>query len=488
MRVVSLAARTVRWPIASQGAARGCSERAAVILEARSERGAIGLGEAAPLPGMSLDTLDDVARAIAAFARLAPFEVLARDPSRIGDRALSPGGGPPGPAGTADRADAFEPCMPFAITDREVAHAFAMSPPAARFAIETALLDALAREHGISVAALLDALVEHVHSRPDLEAASPMTIGDAHVGAGHAVRRPPSPDPDNAASPIAVDDPESVDRVVPLAAVVDDPRAARQAFAAGIRCLKIKLVAADDPGRVVAIAAAAPEARLRIDANRTWPRAEVVDRLAALAQLPIDYVEEPCVDAHMLLAESLPCRIALDEGLLQMTSDEIHAALRSPQLAAIVLKPTLLGGFSVVLPLAALARRSGVAAIVSHTLEGPIGTAACAELALALGHRAPRAAHAALASGHPASLPANAAPGSVRRAALAANPAPGDTHPADLPATPAPGGAHPVGLAAHAALAGWRIEVPQLAADHVHSAAAPGLGFVDLDLDGVVRA
>ncbi|MGH9888621.1 MAG: hypothetical protein ACREBE_24020, partial [bacterium] len=71
---------------------------------------------------------------------------------------------------------------------------------------------------------------------------------------------------------------------------------------------------------------------------------------------------------------------------------------------------------------------------VSHTLEGPIGTAACADLALALG------------------------------------------------------GEHPVGLAPHAALAGWSIDVPQLAADHVRASAAPGLGFADLDLDGAVHA
>jgi O-succinylbenzoate synthase len=185
---------------------------------------------------------------------------------------------------------------------------------------------------------------------------------------------------------------------------------------------------------VVAIAAAAPEARLRIDANRTWPRGEVVDRLTALAHLPIDYVEEPCRGAHQLLAEPLPCKLALDESLLEMTSDEIERALCSPDLAALVLKPTLLGGFRAVLPLAARARRAGVAAIVSHTLEGPIGTAACAELALALG------------------------------------------------------GEHPVGLAPHAALAGWSIAVPQLAADRVRAAIAPGLGFAAVALTGAVRA
>jgi O-succinylbenzoate synthase len=333
------------------------------------------------------------------------------------------------------------------------------APPATRFAIETALLDALARSSRVSIAALLAPLVERLHAplverllaartttgpRPaagraaSLAAASlgagPRTPG--HVTPGHAALGHAAPAatssvvPGSAAAGSVAAGPAAE---VPLAAVVDDPASAQRAFAAGIRCLKIKLAAADDPERVRAIAAAAPGARLRIDANRSWPRDEVIDRLAALAALPIDYVEEPCREAHRLLAAPLPCPLALDESLLAMTSDEILAALASPQLAALVLKPTLLGGFSVVLPLAARARRAGRLAIVSHALEGPIGMAACAELALALG------------------------------------------------------GNHAVGLAPHAALVRWPLAVPQLAADRVRAAGAPGLGYPDLDLAGASR-
>ena len=313
MRIASIAARTIRWSIASRGAARGRTERAAVVLEVRTEAGVVGLGEAAPLPGLSPDTLDDAARAIAAFAARAPF----------------------------------------AIADREAVSTIAATTaaPAARFAIEAALLDALARQRQISLAQLLR------------DGAAAVTPGP-----------------------------------VPLAAVVDDPEAARDAFAAGIRCFKIKLGADDDPGRVAVIAAAVPGARLRIDANRSWPRAEALARLVALADLPIDYVEEPCAEAHRLAGEPLACRIALDESLAVITPDELAAALRGPALAALVLKPTLLGGLSAAVRLAALARRAGVAAIVSHGLEGPVGTAASAELALALGgdHPVGLAAHAAL--------------------------------------------------------------------------------------------
>jgi L-alanine-DL-glutamate epimerase-like enolase superfamily enzyme len=138
----------------------------------------------------------------------------------------------------------------------------------------------------------------------------------------------------------------------------------------------------------------------------------------------------------------LPCRIALDESLAALPADARLTALRSPGLAAVVLKPTLLGGLAASLELATLARGFGVAAVASHALEGPVGTAACAELALAL---------------------------------------------AADPTTRATGGP-PAGLTPHTALAGWGIPVAQLAADHVHPATAPGLGFADLDLAGLVQA
>lgn len=347
MRIDKITARTLRWPIAGRGAARGRSERIAIIVEVRGEAGVIGLGEAAPLPGMSRDTLAGAERALAGFAAQAPFAMPAdRD------------------AATALAAEA------------------APDAPAAQHAIETALCDAVARAHARSLAQLV-------------------------------------------AAPAAC---------VPLAAVVDDAAAAARAFATGIRCFKIKLAAGDDPARVFAIAAAVPGARLRIDANQSWPRDEVPARLAQLAQLPIEFVEEPCDATHELLGEPLACRLALDESLAVLSAGQLAAALAGRQLAAVVLKPTLLGGISRALALAGLARRAGVAAVASHALEGPIGTAACAEFALALG-------------------PAAAA-----------------------------------GLAAHPGLTGWRIEVAQLTPHRVHSLSAAGLGFVDLDLAGVVRA
>lgn len=335
MRVVGVTTHVLRWPLDGRGAARGRGDRAAVLVEVRSDDGLCGLGEAAPLPGMSVDDLDDAQRALAALgdvrvARFEDVEALTRD----------------------------------------------LASPAARFAIETALGELLARRQGISLGALLGAR----------------------------------------------------DVAIPIAAVVDDLDDARRAYAAGVRHLKLKLGPDDPLDRVHAIAAVG-DVRLRIDANRSWPRHEVADRLRALAALPIDYVEEPCVDAHELLPLAVP--LALDESLAALDARQRAAAL--PHLAAVVLKPTLLG-LAGALAIATEARRANVAAVVSHGLEGPVGTAACIELARAV--------------------------------------------------QPAP----PPGLAPHAALAGWRLALPQLTATHVRHPDRPGLGLSALTLADVIHA
>ncbi len=184
---------------------------------------------------------------------------------------------------------------------------------------------------------------------------------------------------------------------IAVAPVVDDPAEAVVAVAAGATTIKLK-IGPDEIARAFAISRAVPHTRLRIDANRRWPRNDVRAMFSALRELPVSYVEEPCERAHELLAEPLPIPIALDESLAELDDAAIARACASPGLAALVLKPAALGGFARCLALAALARRHGKHAIASHALEGPIGFAACVELARAIGGDQPHgvAAHVAL--------------------------------------------------------------------------------------------
>lgn len=331
--IVGFQLRELAWTLDGRGAARGRTERAGIGLEVRTETGLLGRGEASPLPGMSVETLSAAHDALRAFVARGSFTLASEQ-------------------------------TVFTLAET-------IESPSARFAVETALLDVLAQVRGTSIAGLFAD-----------DAPSPTTAFDAAVARMRAIV-----DGDPAITLV-------VERGPASATVVDDAIDAAAAVRAGARCLKIKigdLAIDDDVARVRAIAEAAPGTTLRLDANRRWSRGHAIANLARFADLPIDLVEEPCPGAHELLREALPLPIALDESLDELSTDEIFAALESPHLGALILKPTLLGGFAPCIALAALARFANKPAIVTHTLESEVGRAACAELARIVG----RVAHVA---------------------------------------------------------------------------------------------
>src|SRR4029078_397200 len=77
--------------------------------------------------------------------------VVVRDPISLGAQAEPRG---------ADATGAIDPCLPRDLAAPDAARTSAAAPPATRFAIETALLDALARSGRVSIAALLAPIVE----------------------------------------------------------------------------------------------------------------------------------------------------------------------------------------------------------------------------------------------------------------------------------------------------------------------------------------
>ena len=322
------ATRRVRWPIEPRGAARERAVREAVIVELHASDGRSGLGEAAPLPGVSRDTLED---AEAAFAELA-----ARLPLSC---------------------------------DAALAFAATLAAPAARFAIETAVMTIAAGPR--SLAELLG-----VTRAPELD----------------------------------------------CAVVVDTLAEARAAVEAGATVLKVKVRSGFERAKLKTFADLGVP--LRLDANQGWTDGEARAHLHSLEGLPVEFVEEPTASTRALL-EGARLPLALDEGLIE--DDSID-----PRLAAVVLKPTLLG-LRRAIAIAWTARAAGIPAIVTHCLEGPIGTAACAELALALG------------------------------------------------------GDRAVGLAPHPAIADWAIQVPQLSPTKVRATGLPGLGIA-VTLDALIDA
>jgi o-succinylbenzoate synthase len=308
--------RALSEPMAS--AAGRWSERRTALLVLDGGDGHFGLGEAAPLPGYSTDTLEDAVRAL---------------------RTL-PGAGWSLPAG---------------------------APPSARAALETALLDLLARRAARPAWALL-----------------------AHHGEAPAIP-PPSP------------------RAVSLWLPVDPARAlvaVEAALGRGIRAFKVKLEPASEAGLLTLRTLReryGSAISLTADANRSLGRADLERLLPPLRKLALAWLEEPSREP---IETPLGVPLALDESMQAGAPDFSRA--RSAGVAAIMLKPTTLGGLEPCLRLAAAAASQGIVGVASHTLEGPVGFMACAALALALGADRAHglAPHAALAGERPPALPA----------------------------------------------------------------------------------
>lgn len=114
-----------------------------------------------------------------------------------------------------------------------------------------------------------------------------------------------------------------------------------------------------------------PKLRLRLDANRGFDIQQACDFLSCLPKASIDYIEEPCVNPkdNDTVYQSVGVKYALDESL----NHPEYQFSPQPGLAALVLKPTLLGTVSSLQQLIQQATEHGVRCILSSSLESDIG-------------------------------------------------------------------------------------------------------------------
>jgi o-succinylbenzoate synthase len=157
------------------------------------------------------------------------------------------------------------------------------------------------------------------------------------------------------------------------------------ALALGARTFKLKIRSAAHTQRVSRLREHAPDARLRVDANRSFATARDVP-WDALACAGVEWIEEPCPDAAAIADAPVP--IALDESI-EDDRDRSIEAVCAGRIAAVVLKPTMLGAREV-LSISAVARAHGVRTVVSHAFESEVGRLAALELAAVI---APTEAH-----------------------------------------------------------------------------------------------
>ncbi len=181
----------------------------------------------------------------------------------------------------------------------------------------------------------------------------------------------------------------AVQALVQGAEPADVEASARAAMNDGFGTFKLKLAVSAtrrdvglDLERVAALrAAVGPAARVRLDANEAWTRAEAEQALARLAGSGIDYVEQPVAREALsdlaALGQVGGIGIAADEALL---GDGLARCLDARAASILVVKPSALGGVSAALSLVERAQGEGLRIVWSNLFEGVVGRA----LALAL--------------------------------------------------------------------------------------------------------
>ena len=215
---------------------------------------------------------------------------------------------------------------------------------AARFAVESALLDLVSQATARPVAELLGAVSETV----------------------------------------------SVARLVAVDSGARALAQAEQLVAAGAGALKVKIGRAGAFDRELSFlrglrAAVGPGVALRLDANGCLGGPGLAGRLSALAALSPEFLEEPAAPREVLALDEWPIALALDESLHGGDAARcVETCVGRGPYRFVVLKPMLLGGVLRSRKLAKLARGLGARAVVSHAFDGPIGWSAAAALAFAV--------------------------------------------------------------------------------------------------------
>ena len=159
----------------------------------------------------------------------------------------------------------------------------------------------------------------------------------------------------------------------------------------GFQTVKIKVAEIGqgidaDIERVRAVADLYPEAKLRLDANGNYSIDQAMQIAMALADLNIEYLEQPVATIDELAAlkdriakAGLPIKIAADESIRKSTDPLEVARKQAADIA--VLKVSPLGGIS---EARAIGSESGLELVVSSALESSIGIAQGLYLAASL--------------------------------------------------------------------------------------------------------
>jgi o-succinylbenzoate synthase len=292
------------------------TDRRGAIITASDGSGNLGFGEIAPLDGYSQETVDTAVKSVKQFLAEAG-EVLLPDQ----DGSL---------------ISCLTPLLP------GITHL----PPSAKFGIETAVLDFVARKAELRLCDIIS---------------------------------------DGAADSV------SVNALIEGSTVKSITAAAQQACDFGFACIKLKVGRDEIDGDIRCIhavrEAVGPDILLRIDANRTLSFKAAERLLDDVRHVGIDYIEEPLntSELHRIpdLFDKTGVNIAVDESI--QDPSRWRRMIQTEAIVAAVIKPSLVGGISTVLELIDVAKSAGKRVVLSSMFESGIGFAACLHIAASLG-------------------------------------------------------------------------------------------------------
>ncbi|WP_435346205.1 dipeptide epimerase [Haloarchaeobius sp. HRN-SO-5] len=156
---------------------------------------------------------------------------------------------------------------------------------------------------------------------------------------------------------------------------------ARRSAEAGYDTLKVKVGTDDDRSRVEAVAEAAPDATLRLDANEAWSPKEAVENARWLADFDVEFVEQPvpAADTEGLryVYEHSPLPVAVDESCV--TLPDVPAV--ADRADVVVLKLMKCGGLVEARRMIHAARAHGLSVMLGCMVETDAAISAGAHLA-----------------------------------------------------------------------------------------------------------
>ncbi|WP_299114205.1 o-succinylbenzoate synthase [uncultured Winogradskyella sp.] len=169
---------------------------------------------------------------------------------------------------------------------------------------------------------------------------------------------------------------------------------------AGFNCIKLKIGAIDfqtelDILKSIRKEFSVSDIELRVDANGAFNQNEALEKLKQLSEYQLHSIEQPIkpkqLDTMARLCEASPIDIALDEELIGVFyGAEKEKVISSIKPQYIILKPSLVGGFSGSQKWIAIAEKYHVKWWITSALESNVGLNAIAQWTYALKNKMPQ--------------------------------------------------------------------------------------------------